>query len=177
MSEVDLTVDAKTLCNYLGVETRQLANYRKAGMPMQAANTYNVRECVAWYSDWRTQSALKANQKPVSQNEDELKLRKLEAEAIAKEIEVEQLRGGLVRVEDAERELAKHLTSVRNGLQSFPARAASFLVGINTERQVRDLLDREVVALMDYLREMAEAPEPESLNASDDDEAGDEQDE
>lgn len=153
---VDLTVSSADLANYFGVTTRQIANYRSQGMPVQASNVYNVRECIEWHVNGRVQAALKANQRPVQVDEEDLKLRKLEAEAMAKEIEVEQLRGGLVRVEDAKAELTKHLTSVRNGITSFPARTAPFLVQIQTERIARDILDREIVALMSYLQENAE---------------------
>lgn len=158
-SQVDLTVDAPSLCNYFGVSTRQLANYRKMGLPTQGRNEYNVRECIEWYTNWKVQSALKTNQRPVQANEEELKLRKLEAEATLKEIEVATMKGELVNIADASRELSKHLTSVRNGITSFPARTAPFLVGVENERVARDILDREVVSLMNFLMENTEEPQ------------------
>lgn len=175
---VALTVDAPTLCNYFDISVRQLANYRKAGMPMVSNNKYNVRECFEWYSNGRVQAALKANQKPIVVDEEELKLRKLEAEAQLKEIEVLQLKGIFVNVEDAKREMLRHGTSMRNAVMSFPARTAPFLVALDDERTVRDVLDREIALLMTNLQELSDVEEP-SVDFADEltEEEGDEPDE
>lgn len=172
-NQVDLVVDAPTLCNYFGVSSRQLQNYKKMGLPVQGRNQYNVRECIEWYTNWKVQSALKSNQKPIQADEEELKLRKLEAEALLKEIEVATLKGELINITDAQKELTKHLTSVRNGIMAFPARTAPFLVGLDNQRVVRDVLDREIVNLMTFLMENTEEepiePSPESGDEWEDD--------
>ena len=74
------------------------------------------------------------------------------AKARKAELEVEQLRAGLISVADVEREAARIRVMVAAVLKPFPARMAPILVGMTDRHAIAELLDTEVRELLAQMR-------------------------
>lgn len=172
-------VTAPIIVAFLGTHKAKLQELRDAGLPTVGNGNglrYPVGPCIKWYIAWRvqkeTEKLMKSYQTSQSEmDKDEAVARKLTAEALIKEVELEKLRGTLVNHEDASKELSKHLAVVRNGLLSFPARIAPYLVGITTELDARGMMD---VKVADLMLQMAKATEAIDVQDEEDDEDDDE---
>lgn len=166
LEEHEELVDALTVAELLGVYKGKLQELRNAGMPTRGLGKsmkYPWRECIKWYTDHiikREVEKVRA-QMPTGpeMDKDEAVARKLTAEALIKEVELEQLRGTLVNYRDAEAELAKHLGIVRQGLLSFPARVAPYLVGLTNEMDAREMMITKMNDLMQQLAKQVEEAE------------------
>jgi phage terminase Nu1 subunit (DNA packaging protein) len=160
----DDLIDAVALADLLGVNISRLQDLRNAGLPTRGlgkAMRYPFRECLKWFISHKIQvevDRVRAQLQPAGpeMDKEEAVARKLTAEALIKEVELEQLRGTLVNVKDAESELAKHLGIVRNGLLSFPARVAPYLVALKTELDAREMMTGKVNDLMTQLAKQVE---------------------
>jgi hypothetical protein len=160
-NDIDL-VSAKQLRAYFRISQDQLTQLRAEGIPTRGSGPgtrYPLSLCIPWFIERQVQKQFQKLQSKVATSDldkDEATARKLTAEALIKEVELEQLRGTLVNYRDAEAELAKHLGIVRNSLLSFPARVAPYLVAIKTELEAREMMERKVNDLMNQMAKQTE---------------------
>lgn len=167
-------VTKKELCAILDLTDKTVDSYRSKGLPTIGegrSTTYPVPACVAWLTEYRVmQDRASRDDSDVGITEQEAKVRKLIAEALMKEVELEQSRGVLVNIEDAIRAEEKEQGIVRAGLLSFPARCAPFMVQVPDENTARQLLEDQIHQLMHSIATQTDAPEDEPLADEPDDE-------
>lgn len=153
-------VTASRLQEILNVTSDRLHKLREVGMPhtgFKRATKYPLTLCIQWYIAYEVQRSLEKQKSPDTVlDKDEAMVRKMTAEALIKEVELEQIRGTLVNIEDAEKDLGKHLGIVRGGLLSFPARVSPYLVGLKTEADAREMITMKVHELMTQIATQAE---------------------
>lgn len=117
----------KELAELLGLTTRQIRNLEAEGMPCRAEKNrkrYPAREAISWYHDRRVQRAV-YEMAPTDFND--AKAREMAARAEKAEIEVRQLRGELIHVDDLEALHARPLAQLRSRLLALPGRIAAEL--------------------------------------------------
>jgi phage terminase Nu1 subunit (DNA packaging protein) len=145
------TVDLPTISNYFNVHPRTIANWYKLGMPRQGREQYNVRECIEWDRNRCVQEAVRSAAGKSYVDASMAKIRREVAEAELKEIEVARERGTLVNISDAEKQLERELTPVRNALLGFPRRIAPYIVMVPDEIQAAEIMEDHIRDLMDSL--------------------------
>lgn len=116
----------KELAVLLGLSTRQIRNLEAEGMPHRAEKNrkYYPVDAVQWYVG-RKEQAARDEVAPTDFNE--AKAREMAARAEKAEIEVRQLRGELIHVDDLEALHAKPLAQLRARLLALPGRIAAEL--------------------------------------------------
>jgi len=109
---------------------------------------YSFPECLRWYVDYKVRAAVSALE---PEDADEAKRRLTTAQARKAELEVEQLEGRMVTIEDATREVNEMLDGLRSNLLAFPAKHAHRLVGCKNIAEVTARLEPAVRDLMTVL--------------------------
>jgi len=126
-------------------------NLVDSGMPTASKAgkvSYPFPECLRWYLEYKIRAAVSALE---PEDADEAKRRLTTAQARKAELEVEQLEGRMVTVEDATREVNEMLDGLRSNLLAFPAKHAHRLVGCKTIAEVTGRLDPAIHELMTVL--------------------------
>lgn len=144
------------LARILPLTTRQIRNLEADGLPHRADGNrkwYPIPEAVVWWRDREVAAALAGVQ--VS-DLDRIKERKLEAEAAAKELELAERRGQLMRAAAARHTWAAVLTRLRSKVISFMGALAPQMVGLENPREAKAILDRAMNELLAELRETAD---------------------
>lgn len=160
---VSREVSQSDVAMILGLSTRQVSNLERAGMPYRAEKNrkwYPLPDAVHWWRDREVSRAVSALE--VSEIE-ALKARKLEAEAAQKEIELEELRGSLVAVEAVRATWSDVLSRLRAKIIAAKGSLAPRMVGHDTPREAKAVLDAAFDELLDELRETADEIEDEEV--------------
>lgn len=173
----DVLCTAEEMRKYLNVSVKQLQVLREAGMPTEGKlrnMRYPLTKCIRWYIEFCISEGISKVERRLptgaEMDKDEAVARKLTAEALIKEVELEVLRGTLVNCTDAEMELSKHLGIVRQGLLSFPSRVAPYLVSLKNELDAREMMQNKVHDLMVQLSKAIEEAETIEEDEDEDDE-------
>lgn len=141
-------VNQREAAERLNLTTRQVKNLVDAGMPTVSKDGkvwYPFPDCLRWYVDYKVRAAVSALE---PENIDEAERRWTTARARKAELEVEQLEGRLVTIEDATREVGAMLDGLRSNLLAFPTKHAHRLVGCKTIAEVTARLEPAVRDLM-----------------------------
>ncbi|HEY4321724.1 MAG TPA: hypothetical protein VGM77_11180 [Gemmatimonadales bacterium] len=166
--KTDKLVTLAELCECFGVSDRTISNWKNDGLNAAVSrDRYSMPKAIRWFADREIQLALSRQQSEPEATD--IKDRKLLAEARMKEVELARMIGELVNIEDAKRDLEKHLGIVRAALLAFPARFAPFAVMITDVLSARVLLDAHVAEMMRAIVSQAEQPEEELPEADDND--------
>lgn len=147
----------------VGLSTRQVRNLEAEGLPHRAdgnAKLYPLPDALDWYYARKYEPEAPSERK-------EADLRKLNAEAKLKEIEVAKAAGELVPLDQYTSELGLVLDKVRAKLQNVPGTWAPALVGCKTIPEaltrLRPLVNEILVELSgmgDELEELGDADAP-----------------
>lgn len=108
---------------------------------------FPLAACVQWYADHRARQAAKA----LSELDME-KREKLAVERRIKEVELAQLLGEVLTLEDFRREVGSAYDAVRARLLAFPGRAGPMLVGV---KSVAEAVARLEPLIREILEELA----------------------
>lgn len=168
MAGTPLLVNKTELARILGISTKTVSRYQTEGLPFtgkgQSAR-FDVTACVQWYAQKQAQIAMsQVDIGKVSLSEEEVKVRKLLAEAQMKELELAQMRGELVLVEDAEKEITRHLTQLRGKVTAIPGVWGAKVLGLKDIHEAVDILSDLVDRLM---HELANDEEGDGLDEED----------
>lgn len=143
-----------TIAALLDLDARRIQQLARAGViPKAKRGAYPIAESVRGYIRF-----LRSDRSPASITDfDEVRTRKMAAEAEMVELELGRERGRLVTVEDAAREVTAMLDGLRSNLLAFPAKHAHRLVGCKTIAEVTAKLEPAVHELMTVLASDEEA--------------------
>jgi phage terminase Nu1 subunit (DNA packaging protein) len=121
-------------------------------MGLGRGRKYDITAVIKWLINYHVSLAQEHfNSKLAGGTDGDWSIRKLAAQALREELELEKERGTLVNVEDASKELSRNLTAVRAALLSFPSRASAYCVGITDELAMREVLDTQIELLMNSI--------------------------
>lgn len=127
------------LADALSVTTRTVATWRKEGMPIVEgekrgnAQLFDMAEVVEWLRDQARQEGRKVKSKGPDA---------VDWTAEKRKIEVQQLRGELISVDDIRLTWNEKIAAVRKMVLSIPNRCAGLMVSV-TEMEARQVLDKE----------------------------------
>ena len=126
MGEQELYASAEFLAECFNVDPRTIRNWVKAGnIPKDGRGQYPVKAAIAYafsQDDLRNQK-LRAE------------IRKIEADARCKELDVKQREGDLISLKEASAEIEEIMTKTRTRVASLPSRLALELAGISDPNQ------------------------------------------
>lgn len=161
-------VDAARL---LGYSDSQFDRYIKKGLPgigHGRGRKFDIPSCVQWLINFQVSEAQQEFKDKAATGDDaSWSTRKLAADALLKELELERERGVLVNINDAEKELARNLSAVRAALLSFSSRSSPYLMGITSEITMRETVDTEIEKLMLSIKSSLETKEIEEEEDAD----------
>lgn len=161
-------VDAARL---LGYSDSQFDRYIKKGLPgigHGRGRKFDIPSCVQWLINFQVSEAQQEFKDKAATGDDaSWSTRKLAADALLKELELERERGVLVNINDAEKELARNLSAVRAALLSFSSRSSPYLMGITSEVTMRETVDTEIEKLMLSVKSSLETKEIEEEEDAD----------
>lgn len=131
----------RELAEVYGVTVRQVFNWEEAGLPSEAQGNrkrYPLREAVLWHEAREVARALAALDTGAL---DAARLRKLEAEAESKELDVQVKRGSLIPLDEVDDVIRACNLAVDSVLRSAPARFAPTLakragIGVKDARSI-----------------------------------------
>ncbi|EAM3588059.1 terminase small subunit [Salmonella enterica] len=139
-------VNRSGLAEVFGVSLPTVDNWRRAGCPTLAiggsGKSYSFD--TAAIADWLRERAVRSATGETAQTEDELKLRKLEAETVMAELELAKARGEVAPVDQMGRMVAHAFSEVRAGMRNIPGRVVSLLIGENDQRRFKRVLLEEI---------------------------------
>ena len=142
------------LASALGVAVSRIAKYRQKGAPIPGRGPYDVGEIDRWRKANLTRSG-KPDDKP---KEESLPRRKLAAEVRIKEAQADQeeakrdkIRGSLITVAEAKREIVSLMTKVKTRLMSVPRANADRLVHLDSQAEVESILTEIIVSQLEDL--------------------------
>ena len=141
------------LARLLDLSDETISNYVRKGMPVTGkghAARYNLARCTAWLIDFEADKRVRLGQSG-NVTEDDAKVRKLVAEAQMKEYELAELKGLVIRVDDAQKEIQKELERVRSKLVAIPGTWAARIVGIKDNATATETLEELVFRMMEDL--------------------------
>lgn len=139
------------LIKHLSIDSDTLAEWTKEGLPVKTkgrgrlGNVYIVEDVEAWCT---------ANNKKFGETKESLqeaKTRRETALATLAELELKELEGQLVRIEDISKEYEKQLINVRTRLLAIPSKVAGVVLGLSDINQVKDIIDKEIYAALEEL--------------------------
>jgi phage terminase Nu1 subunit (DNA packaging protein) len=149
------TVNQIELSELMGVEQSTVRAWRERGMPYVQKSDgtakvpwlFNVRACL----DWHVAEEAKKKPKPVAMPDDmdELKKRKLAAEAEMVELELAQARGEVASISDFERAQSKLNATIRQNMMNVPSRAVLQLLGETDETEFKNKLRAEIMLALE----------------------------
>lgn len=152
---MDLELTQSQVGELYDVTTRQVRNWEDDGLPCRAEKNrkfYALKDLVEWHE---AKAVAKALESVDTSAMDAAKLRKMEAEAESKELDVAVKRGGLVPIDEVEDLVREALETVSAILRHAPSRFApklSQVAGIGL-KEARTLLEDLVEAVRGAVRE------------------------
>ena len=160
-------VNRNEMTRILGIAPSQFDTYKQAGMPgigIGRGRKYDVTDVIKWLVTYSIAQTTKLTKKQLLETGDEdWGVRRLAAQALREELELEKERGVLVNVEDAQKELNRNFGAVRAALLSFPSRASPYCVGITDELTMRETLDKQIEILMESIIKSLEVDAMDAL--------------
>lgn len=166
-----MTIVTKSqLAEKFGVHTSTIDKYQHLGMPLhergnrrKGESTYDLEACVQWKEEQFSDTEQ-------SESMQEARLRKLQAEASLVELELEKQKGTVVSIEDVTQELANKFSLVKTRMLALSAKLPGLLIGMQNEREMQDVIDREIrVVLTELVYAAAPIKADEEAAEEDDD--------
>lgn len=122
---MDLT--RKQMIEAFARSDRQIQNWETDGLPVKVVarrKMYPLTECIRWFREREVSAALEGVDTSAM---DQAKLRKMEAEAMLREIEVQEKRGALVPITEVSAAAQELLEAADSVLRHSPARFSADL--------------------------------------------------
>ncbi|MNC15808.1 Phage DNA packaging protein Nu1 [compost metagenome] len=139
-------VNRSGLSEVFGVSLPTVDAWRRAGCPTVAiggaGKSYSFD--TAAVADWLRERAVRSATGESAQSEEDLKLRKLEAETIMAELELAKAREEVAPVDQMGRMIAYVFSEVRTGMRNIPGRVVSLLIGESDQRRFKRVLLEEI---------------------------------
>jgi len=142
----------------LALSRKQIQRDMEAGMPFDRQGT---RLMFPWpdIRIWRDERIRELSARAAQPTgEDDWKKRKLAAEAELAELEVAQMRGALIPVEEFHRHLETAFSRVRARLLSLPPKLGAAAVGHSTPREAQAALEPIIYEVMEELHRSDDIP-------------------
>jgi phage terminase Nu1 subunit (DNA packaging protein) len=146
-------VGTKRLAEILNLTPRRIQQLVKEGLPKRRRGKYDQDECTRFYIRYLLalgeKKGILGEGGAVLENEREVRLRLLSADADLRELELARTRSQLVAIEDVEHEMADLIRITRARVLTVAAMVAQRLVGETSRVMVQAVIDkatREVLA-------------------------------
>lgn len=146
------------LAKHFDISIDRVQQYVSLGLPVHTkgkqgkAALYDLEACEQWVQENFRQEE--------SGTLADAKLRKLTAEAALAEIELERERGRLVEIDEVARQVTAMLTNVRAKLLALPTKTSGLVLGLQTQREIKEVLDDAVREALDELASAEEITTP-----------------
>ncbi|MFS9379428.1 terminase small subunit [Citrobacter sp. ANG330] len=154
MSEiVGIKANRAELSSIWGVSLPTITSWINAGCPYVVKGSKSR----AWVFDtaavaqWREDHKVKAATGQTTLTEDELKLRKLEAETVMAELELAKARGDVAPLELMSGMMSHVFAQVRAGIRNLPTRCVSQLIGESDPRKFKQVMLMEIDIVLEEL--------------------------
>lgn len=132
------------LLKHLSIDSDTLAEWTKEGLPVKVkgrgriGNLYSVEDVEAWCN---------ANNKrfgEIKETLQEAKTRREIALAGLAELELQELEGQLIRIDEISKEYEKQLINLKQKLLAIPTKTAGLLVGNSDINHVKSIIEDEI---------------------------------
>lgn len=147
------TVSKRELAEKWNCHQSTIDRYLIEGMPFltkgnrrDGLSTFDLEACTEWRN-----AKLGLQEGHEDETMQQARLRKLQAEASLAELELEQQKGTVVAVEDVAQELANVFSTVKTRLLALSAKLPGLVIGMTTEREMQDVIDREIRTVLTEL--------------------------
>ena len=169
-------VRRRELAALLNVADRTIGKYLADGMGGQIgsgpATKYEVSKAIEWHVNAMIDAGVRIRlnqQTPETAlpSVDESKAALVFWQSEHEKHKTLTARGELIPMADAEKELQRHASIIRNGLMSFPNRVAPYAVGLTTEQAARQLLQSKIHELMDQISTQIDSPNDDTDDTTD----------
>ena len=148
-------VNKSELCVIMGVSPPTVDGWTRNGCPITqrgsrgVAATFNTADVMKWLRD----KARDEGRGTAQASEEELKLRKLAAEAEKAELELAKAKGEVAPVREFERATSALMAVIRQNVMQVPGRAVLQLIGCNDETEFKSKLRAELVLALESAAE------------------------
>lgn len=165
------TVSKRELAERWGIHQSNIDKYLVEGMPFltkgnkrDGLSTFDFEAC----NEWRN-AKLGLQEGHEDETMKQARLRKLQAEASLAELELEQQKGTVVAIEDVAQEMANVFSTVKTRLLALSAKLPGLVIGMTTEREMQDVIDREIRTVLTELTSQYVADKADEEAAEDND--------
>lgn len=141
----------KEIAAAFGVTTRTIQRWHDEGLPRQGTGrdtTYDLPECIAWRLEREREEVERILE--TFENEEASRKKKLAMQARKLELEVEEMEGRLIDIEDLEQLHSAPLAELRGQILSIPGRLGPLLDRYKVQEAVA-ILDEFVAEFMESL--------------------------
>lgn len=134
----------------LGISDSEMSNLLQQGLPAidrgrpGVSGTYDPIAVQEWYESHKGKKVKTADMQ-------ESRARKEAAQARMAELELEELEGKVVRIEEVAAQVETEYIRVRSKLLSLPTKASGLVLGMSTQADIQDVLDTLVREVLDEL--------------------------
>jgi phage terminase Nu1 subunit (DNA packaging protein) len=162
-----MKVNMQKLADILGVTRKTIRERMNKGLPYESRGdtgreyVFDSVKVIAWMIEHAQEGGFQRGLKP-DLNLNDLKKRKLEAEAMRVEIEIAKEMKTLVNVDDAVSGIASAATTFRQQIQNIPRRVTPLLLGETDEQVAREILSSQLEECLNELSQIF-AEEAEKL--------------
>jgi phage terminase Nu1 subunit (DNA packaging protein) len=155
-------VSTEQLGKACGITGRRIRQLVEVGLPRAAAGRYDLGVCMSWYIRY-LQGLLEGKQGPEGNQLNDLrterhKLLQLEREGL--ELDLQERRGQMVRLDVAEQWFGAACHRVRARLIGLPQRLAAVAVGATSVSEAQGRMEAVIAEVLDELRQGRDIPEP-----------------
>lgn len=165
------TVSKRELAERWSIHQSNIDKYLVEGMPFltkgnkrDGLSTFDFEAC----NEWRN-AKLGLQEGHEDETMQQARLRKLQAEASLAELELEQQKGTVVAIEDVAQEMANVFSTVKTRLLALSAKLPGLVIGMTTEREMQDVIDREIRTVLTELTSQYVADKADEEAAEDND--------
>lgn len=146
-----MILNRAALAGAMGVETTTIDRWIREGCPVKQRGRkgvpweFSLPDVVAWWGQRERENAAGG----VTQDEAELKRRKLAAETGKAELEFARARGEVAPLGEYERAWSKMMAAIRANVMNVPARAVLQLLGETNETTFKQVLRSELTLALE----------------------------
>lgn len=155
MAQKGLMVTRVALADAFGVALTTVDSWVRAGCPyiQRGGRGRDWKFNTADVGQWRCDRARDEVLGKTQASEEELKLRKLAAEAEKAELELAKAKGEVAPVREFERATSALMAVIRQNVMQVPGRAVMQLIGCNDETEFKSKLRAELVLALESAAE------------------------
>lgn len=144
---LDEIVDLKTVSAFLNLTPGRVRQFSKLGFPQIERGLYPLLKATHWYIQYLRDMAGGRDNKDI----EELKRRKLAAEAQLAELKIAEEEKRVVLIEDIARDLERFIISMKQTMTSWPSGLMPQILACTAPEEYQAVLDSAVRALLNDL--------------------------